>query len=46
MEEALAILGDVKVVVGVALALGCWLTFAGHPTAAAFRQAVVETLAI
>jgi hypothetical protein len=46
MEEAMEILGDVKVAVGVAFAVGCWLTFAGHPTAAGFRQAVVETLEI
>lgn len=46
MEDALEILGDVKVLIGAALVVGCWLSFAEHPTAAGFRKAVVETLEV
>lgn len=43
MEEALELLADVRIVVGVAFVGCCWVAFAEHPTAAGLRQALAET---
>jgi hypothetical protein len=44
VEDAFEFFRDVRVLAGIAMLTCAWVAVAEHPSAAAVRQAVIETL--